>query len=161
MGTWRLGGHSVIGGVRYEHVNWKNTNYQVSYLDEEAELRSRSSRATPMAIGFPASISVTNSRPISSCAKATTAATAVRASANLTAGRFVNEDGDIVDGNPNLKPALSDNFDAQLEYYTDNGGLYSVAVFYKNVKNFSYTQVYNFSRRRCGRHPDLRSRRRL
>ena len=63
----------------------------------------------------------------------------------LTQGRFVNEDGDIVDGNPNLKPALSDNFDAQLEYYTDNGGLYSIAVFYKNVRDFSYTQVYNFN----------------
>jgi TonB-dependent receptor len=62
----------------------------------------------------------------------------------LSRGRFINEDGDIIDGNPNLEPATSDNFDVQLEYYTDHGGLYSVGFFRKDVKNFTFTQIYDF-----------------
>ncbi len=37
-----------------------------------------------------------------------------------------------------------DNFDIQIEYYTDQGGLYSAAFFYKDVSDFTYTQVYDF-----------------
>lgn len=144
MGTLRAGAHTILGGVRYEHVDWKNTNFQVSYLDETAsfiEARTGDSygywlpgihfrhELTPNLI-LRESYNRSYGRPRLS---------------QLTSGRFVNEDGDIVDGNPNLKPALSDNFDAQIEYYTDNGGLYSVGVFYKDVENFTYEQVYDFN----------------
>ena len=144
MGTWRLGGHSVIAGVRYEHVDWKNTNNIVSYLDGEAsvtQVRTGDSygnwlpgvhfrhELVPNLI-LRESYNRSYGRPRLS---------------ELTEGRFVNEDGDISDGNPNLKPAISDNFDVQLEYYTRNSGLYSVGFFYKDVKNFSYTRVYNFT----------------
>ena len=143
MGTLRTGIHTILGGVRYEKVDWNNTNFQVSYLDEEAsfaEVRTGGSygywlpgihfrhELTPNLI-LRESYNRSYGRPRLS---------------ELTAGRFINEDGDIVDGNPSLKPALSDNFDAQVEYYTDNGGLYSVGVFYKDVENFTYNQVYNF-----------------
>src|SRR5690606_29613519 len=62
----------------------------------------------------------------------------------LTRGRFTNEDGDIIEGNPTLGPATADNYDIQLEYYTANGGLYSAGFFYKEVKNFSFDRVYEF-----------------
>ncbi len=144
MGTWRLGGHSVIGGVRYEHVNWKNTNYQVSYLDGEASF-TETRQGDSYGYWLPSIHFRHELAPNLIMRESYNRSYGRPRLSELTAGRFVNEDGDIVDGNPNLGPALSDNFDAQLEYYTDSGGLYSVAVFYKNVKNFSYTQVYNFS----------------
>ena len=144
MGTLRTGIHTILGGVRYEQVDWTNTNFQVSYLDEEAsftEVRTGDSygywlpgihfrhELTPNLI-LRESYNRSYGRPRLS---------------ELTQGRFVNEDGDIVDGNPNLRPALSDNFDAQLEFYTQSGGLYSVAVFYKDIEDFSYVQTYNFN----------------
>ncbi len=144
MGTWRTGIHTILGGVRYEQVEWDNTGFQVSYLGGEAsfsELRTGDSygyflpgihfrhELTPNLI-LRESYNRSYGRPRLS---------------ELTAGRFENEDGDIVDGNPNLRPAVSDNFDAQIEYYTDNGGLYSIGVFYKDVSNFTFNQVYNFN----------------
>ncbi len=61
---------------------------------------------------------------------------------DLLRGRLVNIDNDtITDGNPNLETTTSDNFDAQLEFYTSNRGLYSVGVFYKNMKGFYYDRA--------------------
>lgn len=42
-------------------------------------------------------------------------------------------------GNPDLKPRVSDNFDAIFEWYLDRGqGLFTLGAFYKNVKNEIY-----------------------
>jgi len=144
MGTWRVGNHTILGGVRYEHVDWKNTNYQVSYLDEEASFE-QVKQGDSYGYWLPSIHFRHELAPNLIMRESYNRSYGRPRLSELTAGRFVNEDGDIADGNPRLKPALSDNFDAQLEYYTNNGGLYSVAVFYKNVKNFSYTQVYNFT----------------
>ena len=45
------------------------------------------------------------------------------------------------EGNPNLQALRSDNFDVQLEWYNDKGGLYSVALFMKDIKNFTFTRT--------------------
>jgi TonB-dependent receptor len=46
-------------------------------------------------------------------------------------------------GNPYLKPAISDNFDASLEWYFKPGGVGSLtaAVFAKNIHNFFYQNI--------------------
>ncbi len=62
----------------------------------------------------------------------------------LTLGRIVATNGNITDGNPKLNPATSQNFDWQGEYYTASSGLYSVGVFYKDVKDFSFQQDSRF-----------------
>jgi TonB-dependent receptor len=144
MGTLRAGIHTVLGGVRYEQVDWENSNYHVSYLDGVASLTQVESgdsyghwlpslhlrhELVPNLI-LRESYNRSYGRP---------------RLGELTEGRFVNEDGDITDGNANLKPAIADNYDVQLEYYTDNGGLYSIGVFYKDIADFSYVQTYNFS----------------
>jgi len=53
--------------------------------------------------------------------------------------------GNISGGNPNLSETISDNYDMQLEYYTAKGGLYSVGVFYKDVKGFYYSATQRFN----------------
>ena len=61
---------------------------------------------------------------------------------DLLRGRLVNIDNDtITDGNPDLQPTTSDNFDAQLEFYTANRGLYSVGAFYKTMEGFYYDRA--------------------
>lgn len=144
MGTYRSGIHMILGGVRYEHVGWKNTNYQVSYLDGAP---SFSERKTGDSYGYwlPGLHLRHELLPNLILRESYNKSYGRPRLSELTEGRFVDEDGDITDGNPNLKPATSQNFDAQLEYYTDSGGLYSVGLFYKKVKNFSFTQEYKFN----------------
>lgn len=43
--------------------------------------------------------------------------------------------GNIVAGNPFLRPIEADNFDLTGEYYFGNGGQFTVALFYKRLKN--------------------------
>ncbi len=49
-----------------------------------------------------------------------------------SSGTFVIFDA----GNPNLKPTTANQFDASLEYYLGSRGSFSVAAFYKDIKNF-------------------------
>ena len=52
----------------------------------------------------------------------------------------------ISEGNPELKPAFTDNFDVSLEFYDDNLGVVKASVFYKDTENFLFdneTQGFN------------------
>ncbi|WP_439894263.1 TonB-dependent receptor (plasmid) [Ralstonia sp. 25C] len=52
-----------------------------------------------------------------------------------------NTDGSVTisQGNPEIKPRKSDNFDVSTEWYLPNAGLASVAAFHKRIKNEIYT----------------------
>lgn len=52
-----------------------------------------------------------------------------------------NTDGSVTisQGNPEIKPRKSDNFDISTEWYLPNSGLASVAAFHKRIKNEIYT----------------------
>jgi len=143
MGTLRAGAHTILGGVRYEQVDWENSNYQVSFLGEEASF-TEVERGDSYGYWLPGIHFRHELAPNLILRESYNRSYGRPRLSELTAGRFVDDEGNIVDGNPNLKPALSDNFDAQIEYYTDTGGLYSIAVFYKDVRNFSYLSEYNF-----------------
>lgn len=144
MATFRYGRHEVIAGVRYERIGFENTNFVASFLDGETTITE---------------VNIDNDfdfwLPGIHFRHDLTDNSVLRYSYNrsygrprrdeLASGRFINEDGDITDGNPNLKPAVSDNFDIQLEYYTDTGGLFSVAVFYKEIEDFTFEESYDFN----------------
>ena len=50
-------------------------------------------------------------------------------------------EGSVVEGNPELDPLESMNFDASVEWYLLPAGLISAAVFYKDIDNPIYTEV--------------------
>jgi TonB-dependent receptor len=143
MGTWEFGINTIIGGVRFENYDWDNTNKVVSYLDEVPTVR-------PVNVGQSHSFLL----PGIHGRHGIRDNLILRESYNrsygrprleeLSRGRWIDDEGNIVDGNPNLVPAVSDNFDVQLEYYTKTNGLYSVGYFRKDIKDFTYTEVYNF-----------------
>jgi TonB-dependent receptor len=54
---------------------------------------------------------------------------------------IIQEDEEIVEGNPDLEPTTSMNVDLNAEYYFQTIGLVSGGVFYKNVNEFIYTTV--------------------
>lgn len=143
MGTWEFGIHTVIGGLRFEHYDWNNTNKVVSYFDEVPTV-------TPVNVGDSHSFML----PGIHGRHAIGDNLILRESYNrsygrprlveLSRGRWIDDDGNIEDGNPNLIPAVADNFDVQLEYYTETNGLYSVGFFRKDIKDFTYTEAYDF-----------------
>ncbi|WP_232734740.1 TonB-dependent receptor [Polaribacter sp. ALD11] len=51
----------------------------------------------------------------------------------------VNDDEEIVVGNPNLKATTSMNFDIMAEHYFESIGIVSGGVFQKNIEDFIYT----------------------
>ncbi|SFU28257.1 TonB-dependent receptor [Pustulibacterium marinum] len=55
----------------------------------------------------------------------------------------VSDDEEIVLGNPDLDPTTSMNFDFMAEHYYQSVGILSGGVFYKRLKDFIYTNVYN------------------
>ncbi|MDR2213580.1 MAG: TonB-dependent receptor, partial [Pseudomonadales bacterium] len=144
MGTYESGIHSVIVGLRFERYEWENTNKIVSFLNEEPTL-------TPVNKGATHSFWL----PGIHFRHALTENLILRESFNrsygkprlseLSRGRWIDDEGNMSDGNANLLPASADNFDAQIEYYTERGGLYSAGVFYKKIDDFTYTQSYNFN----------------
>ena len=46
-------------------------------------------------------------------------------------------------GNPDLDPAEAINYDLGFEYYTQNGGLLSLNVYYKDISNFIFSDFSN------------------
>ena len=50
-------------------------------------------------------------------------------------------EGEIEAGNSDLDPLESANYDLTLEWYTDNGGLLSAGVFYKDIDNPIFNRV--------------------
>jgi TonB-dependent receptor len=50
-------------------------------------------------------------------------------------------EGEIEAGNSDLDPLESANYDLTLEWYTENGGLLSAGIFYKDIENPIFTRV--------------------
>ena len=56
---------------------------------------------------------------------------------------FNPEDQELVQGNPDLRPATSMNLDFMAENYFKSVGLISAGAFYKNIEDFQYELVQN------------------
>ncbi|MGH7955878.1 MAG: TonB-dependent receptor [Opitutaceae bacterium] len=142
MGTYRFGAHTIIGGVRFEKNEWSSLRKQVNLTTRTVSSRNVGAKYDFWLPGvhlrhelrknliLRESFNQSYGRPSLS---------------QLTRGRTIAANGNITDGNSDLQPAFSDNFDVQLEYYTANSGLYSVGFFYKKVEDFSYTKISRFN----------------
>jgi TonB-dependent receptor len=53
------------------------------------------------------------------------------------------DDEELVEGNPDLKPLRSMNFDIMYENYFKSIGLVSAGAFYKDIKDFIYERTFN------------------
>jgi TonB-dependent receptor len=150
MDTLKFGRHMIIGGLRWEQNDWSRTNKRViSTLPGPVLSTVPVTGSTKYDMWLPGlhfrhelaknlilreSFNKSYGRPsLNDIARGRSESVAV--SGVIT----INE------GNPDLKPSESDNFDVQLEYYTDKGGLYSVSLFHKKIKNFTYSRVTRFN----------------
>jgi len=63
----------------------------------------------------------------------------ISAGQTITRDPGTNEIVAISQGNPDLKPAKSINFDLSAEYYPDETSMVSASAFYKRIRNFIFT----------------------
>lgn len=142
MASTQIGRHTILGGLRVEKTSWSSINKQV----DAATLREKT---------IPTGKDYTQWLPGIHFRHELRKNLILRESYNrsygrptlsrLTLGRSTDAVGNIAEGNPNLDPTTSHNFDVQLEQYTANGGLYSAGVFYKKMKGFYYNKVSMFN----------------
>jgi TonB-dependent receptor len=138
----QYGRHTFLAGIRGERVEWSN---------QKKVVNGQTLAVTPRSVGS----SYTNWLPGVHLRHELAKNLILRESYNrsygrpslgiLSRGRSIATNGNITDGNDNLQPLISENYDAQIEYYTANGGLYSAGVFYKKIKNFTYNLQYRFN----------------
>jgi TonB-dependent receptor len=143
MGTYSVGIHSLIAGVRFEEFQWDATNKIASYLGDVPTITTRKFgySETFWLPGVHLRHELTNNLVLRESYNRSYARPELE---QLARGRWEDDDGNIEDGNPDLRPATSDNFDVSLEYYTEMGGLYSIGFFYKDIQDFHYTETYDF-----------------
>ena len=138
MGDVALGKLTLIAGVRMEQTEYANRAWSVEDEDPDTLTPVNSSRSytnflpgvigrydfSPRMVGR-ASYTNTLARP---------------KFLDASGGRTV-EDDDVVQGNPDLEPYKSNNWDASLEFYPKSLGVFTVGLFHKDIQDFIFSQV--------------------
>lgn len=146
MGQARWSKFQLVGGVRYEQTKvdaegylFKGATTGVPVLDQYTPVTTKGDYNNVFPSGFAeyeivdglkarASYSNGIGRPSFASLRPTT--TIVNTVQNSGAP------GRITQANPALKPQYTDNYDLALEYYFKSTGLFSAAVFRKEIKDF-------------------------
>jgi len=151
MGTYETGPHTFIAGVRREEVEWDNVRKVATFVDEVGSVEL-DNQGNSYAFWLPGVHGRHELKENLILRESYNRSYGRPRLSELTGGRIeeiefddgVIDEWAIEDGNPDLQPAVSDNFDIQLEYYTDQGGLFSIGYFYKDIEDFSYEEQYDF-----------------
>lgn len=150
MDTLKFGRHSIIGGVRWEQNEFTRTNKKVIVRLPGPVLTTEPRTSGGKYNVWLPGLHFRHELARNLILRESFNQSYGRPSLNeLSKGRnesvAVNGVITVSEGNPALKPAFSDNYDVQLEYYTSNGGLYSVGLFQKNITDFIYSKITRFN----------------
>ncbi len=150
MDTIRFGRHSIIGGVRWERNEFTRTNKKAIVKLPGPVLSTETRTSGGKYDVWLPGLHFRHELAKNLILRESFNQSYGRPSLNeLSKGRnqstAVNGVITVSEGNPNLRPAFSDNYDVQLEYYTPNGGLYSIGLFQKNIKDFIYSKITRFN----------------
>ncbi len=142
MGSLQTRRHTVIGGIRMERNQWKSANKE---LDEGTLTERIVKTGNTYSVYLPGIHFRHVLAPNLILRESVHKSYARPRLSSLTEGRREDENGNVDMGNTNLKPTTSINFDAQLEYYSAKGGLYSVGIFQKTMKGFYFDRTIRFA----------------
>ncbi|MGB0373127.1 MAG: TonB-dependent receptor [Opitutales bacterium] len=167
MGEFKRGDFTVIAGVRYEKVEFETTGFDRLTFDSDLAstftLEEAVNREADVYTKYTAENDYDQLLPSVHFrydfldGKLVTRASYGRTYSKPEIKDMVGDvNGDISDDDdrlytydvPNpLLPALeSDNFDLSVEFYTDSGGYFQAALFYKSMKNYAFNVTQNYSR---------------
>ena len=136
-----------MGGVRVEHTTDESHAFQVQKTFAPDPTNPTNSLETDTVTPVTASKSYTNWFPGLQAkyeiqpkliTRATWSSTLARPGFNQSnvAETIDYGSGQIVVGNPNLKPATANSFDVTIEKYLENAGILSLGLFDKEFKNY-------------------------
>jgi TonB-dependent receptor len=140
MGSVKMGNTTFVGGVRIEKTYFETTGKNVDL--EEEQVLGLFTQSHDYSNVLP-SLHVRHELCDNIMLRASFSKSLARPSFGDSAARLAinNDDEEVFLGNPNLDALESNNFDASVEYYLPSLGVISAAVFYKDIKNFSYEIV--------------------
>ena len=143
MASIEFGDLTAIGGVRIEHTEGTYDAFAIRDTDGDGNIEV--SDIAPLS--FDTSYThvlpslLLNYRPSRDLAlRAAWTNTIGRPNYSAVVPTFEEEDGEGAAGNPDLEPFTSMGLDFSAEFYPDAESIFSLAVFYKNIKNPIYTQ---------------------
>jgi TonB-dependent receptor len=138
MGELGFGKLTVIGGARVEHTDYTNQAWSIEDEDPSTLARVRGERTYTNVLPGLITRYDFSERMVG---RASVTSTLARPKyLDASASRSV-EDDDITQGNPNLKPYASTNWDASMEFYPVSLGVFTVGVFHKEISDFIFSQV--------------------
>ncbi|WP_420153957.1 TonB-dependent receptor [Siphonobacter sp.] len=158
MGEWNVTPKlKLFGGVRNEHTTVKlnGSSYKRETITENGQSKSVET-VTPTKVkndyhAFLPMIHVKYTPTQKSVLRAAFTRTFIRPNfSDLNPGENINTTTNPISisrGNINLKPTFASNFDVMGEYYFDNIGLLTGGLFYKKIKDYSFSnqtvETYN------------------
>jgi TonB-dependent receptor len=141
----RNGPFELVGGVRVEHTTDKSNAFQVQKTFDKTDPLNiiETDTVTPVTSTksysnwFPGLQAKYEIQP-KLVTRATWSSTLARPGFNQSnvAETIDYGSGQIVVGNPNLKPATANSFDVTIEKYLENAGILSLGLFDKEFKNY-------------------------
>lgn len=143
LGRWDSATLRVITGVRMEHTEneMRGNLVAVSETDDETVIDVAPVNYDRSYTNWLPSLTVRYSPQQNLVARFAGYKTVVRPKLGQLAPRYsINEDGEAEFGNPALKPYQAWNLDTGFEYYFANNGAVTAGLFYKSVKDYTYSQ---------------------
>jgi TonB-dependent receptor len=131
---------TILAGVRVENTQFSTTGNEIT-LDEEGDIESiLSITADKDYTDFFPHLHLRYDINEGTVARLAVTKTIARPKFSHSAFRRLTnrEDEEIEVGNPNLDPYEAWNFDASVEFYSPNLGLFSAAFFYKDISNYIF-----------------------
>jgi len=143
----------VIAGVRVEYTDFGSTGNQVELFEEGAQLDGVELEEDVVLVqAIAAESSYTDVLPslnlrydVSDAlvTRAAVSRSVVRPLFEAVASRLAVEDNEASVGNPDLDPYSSWNYDLSMEYYPSDISVVSAGLFYKDIDDFIFTQVFD------------------
>jgi TonB-dependent receptor len=151
MASAEIGALTAVGGLRVEHTITETTRFQLvegSARPAEQTFENSYTNFLPSvhltfeatnALQFRAAWTNTIGRPEYDDLGAFSEVEISSGGGPVAGGGSGLSEAVVQSGNPELDPFTAMNFDLSAEYYFENGGLASVAAFYKRIDNAIYT----------------------
>jgi TonB-dependent receptor len=145
MTTMNFGKLMVLGGVRHEFTNTEYTGHEVQ-VDEDGDYESTTEVTS--ANSYSHLLPMVHLRykftPRTNFRFAYTTGIARPHYEHLVPYKIINrEDEEMENGNPDLVPTTSNNFDLLGEHYLKGIGVLGAGIFYKSMDNIIFTSLYD------------------
>ncbi len=139
MGGLEFGEWNVIAGARVEHTDFETEGFE---FDTDTEIESRT-KFDKDYTNFLPGIHLRRDVGEDGVFRASWTNTFARPTFEQSRPGVVVDGDEIERGNPDLDPYEAMNLDASFQYYSEDYGVFGIAVFYKDIENFIFEQISN------------------